>query len=98
MPIVRLAFIHLYDARYGVLTVEIHFNVIIYPTMTDVVDLPGDIDDEEGKPMSSHARAHHIFMLTIDVCRVCRVEGDEEAPLIYPCKCSGSVRFVHPDW
>ncbi|WWD21007.1 hypothetical protein CI109_105488 [Kwoniella shandongensis] len=32
-----------------------------------------------------------------DVCRVCRVEGDEENPLIYPCKCSGSVRFVHPD-
>ncbi|WVQ64153.1 uncharacterized protein L199_002314 [Kwoniella botswanensis] len=32
-----------------------------------------------------------------DVCRVCRVEGDEADPLIYPCKCSGSVRFVHPD-
>jgi E3 ubiquitin-protein ligase MARCH6 len=33
-----------------------------------------------------------------DVCRVCRVEGDEEMPLIYPCKCSGSVRYVHADW
>ncbi|WRT68876.1 uncharacterized protein IL334_005857 [Kwoniella shivajii] len=32
-----------------------------------------------------------------DVCRVCRVEGDETDPLIYPCKCSGSVRFVHQD-
>ncbi|WWC73270.1 uncharacterized protein I206_107236 [Kwoniella pini CBS 10737] len=32
-----------------------------------------------------------------DVCRVCRVEGDEADPLIYPCKCAGSVRFVHPD-
>ncbi|ORX38932.1 hypothetical protein BD324DRAFT_617907 [Kockovaella imperatae] len=37
-----------------------------------------------------------------DVCRVCRIEGDSEEPLIHPCKCSGSVRFVHPtclkDW
>ncbi|WWC91366.1 uncharacterized protein L201_006309 [Kwoniella dendrophila CBS 6074] len=32
-----------------------------------------------------------------DVCRVCRVEGDEADPLIHPCKCSGSVKFVHPD-
>ncbi|WVQ93381.1 hypothetical protein IAU59_000450 [Kwoniella sp. CBS 9459] len=32
-----------------------------------------------------------------DVCRVCRVEGDEVDPLIHPCKCSGSVRYVHPD-
>ncbi|ORY29145.1 hypothetical protein BCR39DRAFT_532887 [Naematelia encephala] len=31
-----------------------------------------------------------------DVCRVCRVEGDDDDPLIYPCKCSGSVRYVHP--
>ncbi|KAL7421431.1 hypothetical protein Q5752_004317 [Cryptotrichosporon argae] len=32
-----------------------------------------------------------------DVCRVCRTEADEDSPLIYPCKCSGSVRYVHPD-
>ncbi|WVR09207.1 hypothetical protein IAU60_006269 [Kwoniella sp. DSM 27419] len=32
-----------------------------------------------------------------DVCRVCRVEGDDADPLVHPCRCSGSVRFVHPD-
>lgn len=32
-----------------------------------------------------------------DVCRVCRVEGDADMPLIHPCKCSGSVRYVHSD-
>jgi E3 ubiquitin-protein ligase DOA10 len=34
----------------------------------------------------------------IDVCRVCRLEADEFNPMVYPCKCSGSVRYVHPDW
>ncbi|CAG8465430.1 2336_t:CDS:2 [Ambispora gerdemannii] len=33
-----------------------------------------------------------------DVCRVCRCEGTEEQPLFHPCKCAGSIRFVHQDW
>lgn len=33
-----------------------------------------------------------------DVCRVCRLEADEENPMVHPCRCSGSVRWVHPDW
>lgn len=28
------------------------------------------------------------------VCRICRMPGDEE-PLYHPCKCSGSIRYVH---
>ncbi|WVQ75379.1 hypothetical protein IAR50_004999 [Cryptococcus sp. DSM 104548] len=32
-----------------------------------------------------------------DVCRVCRTGAEEDLPLVYPCKCSGSVRYVHPD-
>ncbi|GET00217.1 RING finger membrane protein [Rhizophagus clarus] len=32
-----------------------------------------------------------------DVCRVCRSEGTEDQPLYHPCKCSGSIRFVHQD-
>ncbi len=30
-----------------------------------------------------------------DTCRICRGEGSEEEPLFYPCKCSGSIKFVH---
>ncbi|KAL0077524.1 RING-variant domain-containing protein [Phycomyces blakesleeanus] len=30
-----------------------------------------------------------------EVCRVCRCEATEEEPLFYPCKCSGSIRYVH---
>ncbi|RIB06064.1 hypothetical protein C2G38_542961 [Gigaspora rosea] len=32
-----------------------------------------------------------------DVCRVCRSERTEEQPLFHPCKCAGSIRFVHQD-
>lgn len=30
-----------------------------------------------------------------DSCRICRGEGSKEEPLFYPCKCSGSIKFVH---
>ena len=32
-----------------------------------------------------------------DNCRICRGEGTTEQPLFYPCKCSGSIRFVHQE-
>jgi hypothetical protein len=31
------------------------------------------------------------------VCRMCHCEGSVERPLFYPCKCSGSIRYVHQD-
>jgi E3 ubiquitin-protein ligase MARCH6 len=31
-------------------------------------------------------------------CRICRSEGTEGEPLFYPCKCSGSIKFVHQEW
>lgn len=27
--------------------------------------------------------------------RICHCEGDEESPLITPCRCTGTLRFVH---
>ncbi|KAI5252531.1 hypothetical protein E4T42_03302 [Aureobasidium subglaciale] len=32
-----------------------------------------------------------------DTCRICRSEGSATEPLFYPCKCSGSIKFVHQD-
>ncbi|KAF2834563.1 hypothetical protein M501DRAFT_983892 [Patellaria atrata CBS 101060] len=32
-----------------------------------------------------------------DTCRICRGEGNKDEPLFYPCKCSGSIKFVHQD-
>ncbi|KAF2398028.1 hypothetical protein EJ06DRAFT_532394 [Trichodelitschia bisporula] len=31
----------------------------------------------------------------VDTCRICRGEGTRMEPLFYPCKCSGSIKFVH---
>ncbi|XP_029997021.1 uncharacterized protein marchf1 isoform X2 [Sphaeramia orbicularis] len=31
----------------------------------------------------------------LEVCRICHCEGDEECPLIMPCRCTGSLSFVH---
>ncbi|KAI8337874.1 hypothetical protein BC941DRAFT_512879 [Chlamydoabsidia padenii] len=32
-----------------------------------------------------------------EICRVCRCESTVQNPLYHPCKCSGSIRFVHQD-
>ncbi|XP_029553280.1 uncharacterized protein LOC115152684 [Salmo trutta] len=33
--------------------------------------------------------------LSGDCCRICHCEGDDDSPLITPCNCTGSLRFVH---
>ncbi|CAD5123470.1 DgyrCDS11815 [Dimorphilus gyrociliatus] len=30
-----------------------------------------------------------------DVCRICHCESEPNAPLISPCRCSGTLKFVH---
>jgi E3 ubiquitin-protein ligase MARCH6 len=30
-------------------------------------------------------------------CRVCHGESEEQRPLFHPCKCDGSIKFVHND-
>ncbi|KAF9696628.1 hypothetical protein EKO04_005400 [Ascochyta lentis] len=32
-----------------------------------------------------------------DTCRICRGEGTDDEPLFYPCKCSGSIKYVHQE-
>ncbi|XP_044132797.1 E3 ubiquitin-protein ligase MARCHF1 [Bufo gargarizans] len=31
----------------------------------------------------------------LEACRICHCEGDDENPLITPCHCTGTLRFVH---
>ncbi|KAJ2850475.1 hypothetical protein IWW36_001855 [Coemansia brasiliensis] len=31
----------------------------------------------------------------VSFCRVCRGEGTAEEPLFFPCRCSGSIKYVH---
>uniref|UniRef100_A0AAA9TCM7 RING-type E3 ubiquitin transferase n=1 Tax=Bos taurus TaxID=9913 RepID=A0AAA9TCM7_BOVIN len=41
-------------------------------------------------PSTDHDGSDHLH-----ACRICHCEGDEESPLITPCRCTGTLRFVH---
>ena len=32
-----------------------------------------------------------------DFCRVCRCEGTTDNPLFFPCRCTGSIKYIHQD-
>ncbi|XP_035581931.1 E3 ubiquitin-protein ligase MARCHF1 isoform X1 [Zalophus californianus] len=38
---------------------------------------------------------YHDGSDNLKICRICHCEGDEESPLITPCRCTGTLRFVH---
>lgn len=41
------------------------------------------------------SRASLATTVNMDVCRICHCEAEPGAPLISPCVCSGSLKFVH---
>lgn len=45
-------------------------------------------------PLKSSLSCSYVS-LARDVCRICHCEGDADAPLIAPCHCAGSLKFVH---
>ncbi|TKS85620.1 E3 ubiquitin-protein ligase MARCH8 [Collichthys lucidus] len=46
-------------------------------------------------PLSEKTGPLSPCSLSGDCCRICHCEGDDESPLITPCHCTGSLRFVH---
>ena len=48
--------------------------------MAERMPLPAGMEDEDEE----------------DVCRICRMPAEEDQPLRYPCRCRGSIKFVHP--
>lgn len=52
--------------------------------MNDPVSHPStmDLDDEVGD---------------VETCRICRTEAGEAESLFHPCKCSGSIKYVHQE-
>ncbi|XP_062943030.1 E3 ubiquitin-protein ligase MARCHF8 isoform X2 [Cynocephalus volans] len=53
-----------------------------------------------GSPPSASAPVYAFSRTSItpsnqDICRICHCEGDDESPLITPCRCTGSLHFVH---
>ncbi|KAI0048750.1 hypothetical protein FA95DRAFT_1007728 [Auriscalpium vulgare] len=52
---------------------------------------------------SSDSHSHSMEDLAVDVgadvdtCRICSAPAEPEQPLFYPCKCSGTIRYIHQD-
>ncbi|KAG2142827.1 uncharacterized protein EDB93DRAFT_1241500 [Suillus bovinus] len=40
---------------------------------------------------------HAEVSLTNNTCRICSAPSDLDQPLFYPCKCSGTIRYIHQD-
>ncbi|XP_016368165.1 uncharacterized protein LOC107708446 isoform X1 [Sinocyclocheilus rhinocerous] len=51
--------------------------------------------DQCCSPLSEKNVPLSPYSLSGDCCRICHCEGDDESPLITPCHCTGSLRFVH---
>ena len=55
-------------------------------TKADVMNDPAFDTNSKGKQRS---------LDDSDTCRICRGEGSKDEPLFHPCKCSGSIKYVH---
>nr|XP_020035179.1 E3 ubiquitin-protein ligase MARCH1 isoform X1 [Castor canadensis] len=56
-----------------------------------VEDTGSQVNNSIQKPPTDHDDGSD----NLEVCRICHCEGDEESPLITPCRCTGTLRFVH---
>ncbi|XP_077166314.1 uncharacterized protein LOC143823671 isoform X2 [Paroedura picta] len=54
-----------------------------------------DSDLDCPSPLSEKCPPLSPVSVSGDACRICHCEGDEESPLITPCRCTGSLHFVH---
>ncbi|KAF1964373.1 hypothetical protein BU23DRAFT_562007 [Bimuria novae-zelandiae CBS 107.79] len=59
---------------------------------SDLVALPEDFPSH-GQPSNTQQPDKD----DVDTCRICRGEGTPEEPLFFPCKCSGSIKYVHQE-
>ncbi|KAG6005883.1 hypothetical protein E4U43_000528 [Claviceps pusilla] len=60
-------------------------------TTSPVRGLFSSYSDERSNPAAQSSDT------TSAICRICRGEGTSTEPLFYPCKCSGSIKYVHQD-
>ncbi|KAL5033528.1 hypothetical protein BDV3_000502 [Batrachochytrium dendrobatidis] len=62
--------------------------------MDDVLVQPSN-DGHIPTHSSDTLHQHTSLPDTEHICRVCRFPGTDEDPLFHPCKCAGSMKFVH---
>ncbi|XP_062374955.1 E3 ubiquitin-protein ligase MARCH8 isoform X1 [Sardina pilchardus] len=73
-----------------------HWRLKVEGLRAPLCSLECDSDlDRCPSPMSDKNGPLSPYSLSGDCCRICHCEGDDESPLITPCHCTGSLRFVH---
>jgi len=67
------------------------------PTLVDDVATTTSSDPFASAMMRTSQSAHSSIASSSigDICRICHCEASIDTPLIMPCYCSGSLRFVH---
>ncbi|KXH60734.1 hypothetical protein CSAL01_06478 [Colletotrichum salicis] len=69
-------------------------DAIAHPRRRFSASRPASVTHDAAKTRS---QANDAGALDPDTCRICRGEATAEEPLFYPCKCSGSIKYVHQD-
>lgn len=62
-------------------------------TLPDSADRPDVMNDPAFDPSGTGTRRKSVE--EPDTCRICRAEASHDEPLFHPCRCSGSIKFVH---
>ena len=73
----------------------LHLLAAIMAEIDDIPELPGEPDVMNDPTFETNTKGKGKSVDEPDTCRICRGEGSTEEPLFYPCKCSGSIKFVH---
>lgn len=78
---------------------QTHTESVVYtpsPQQTNLANIPAGLTNiSAGLMMERCGSQASVISLNHDICRICHCEGDSEVPLIAPCYCSGSLRYVH---
>ena len=61
----------------------------------DLETFAPDEDLVDGSPTVASSQHPLVNIQSLEVCRICYDSGEEANPLISPCKCSGSMQYVH---
>ncbi|KUJ19217.1 uncharacterized protein LY89DRAFT_683143 [Mollisia scopiformis] len=64
------------------------------PPSSDGISAPDIMNDPQ---YATNTMGGEDGMGDADTCRICRGEGSDTEPLFHPCKCSGSIKYVHQD-
>ncbi|KAH3920247.1 hypothetical protein HBH56_001920 [Parastagonospora nodorum] len=62
----------------------------VHDTVIEATDASLTHEEDDPRPKTADKE-------DADSCRICRGEGSVDEPLFYPCKCSGSIKYVHQE-